>query len=172
MKKFIIPKGCHYSNFVPKLQLLEGCNYMQQGGNITFTDSCAYDIDEESCVNKLFGFSFGIFGVHKNSVRFGWTYNTELNAIFIWKYVYINGKLTKEKVFSCNIGEKHAYDIDAWRYHVKENKQYVFDIRFKIDGKKVAEAEIESNKWFALTLGPYFGGHTRAPHRIEILSDK
>lgn len=170
--KYIIPKYCHYSNFIPKLQLILNCNHLQQGGNITFTDSCRYEIEEKSCVNKLFGFSFGIFGVHKNSVRFGWTYNKELNEIFIWKYVYCDGKLDKEKIFSCNIGETHAYDIDTWQYYLKEEKKHVFDVRFKVDGKKIGETKLKSNKWFTLTLGPYFGGNTRAPHKICIMSSK
>lgn len=148
--------------------MLLNCNYLQQGGNITFTDSCRYEIEEKSCVNKLFGFSFGIFGVHKNSVRFGWTYNNELNNIFIWKYVYIDGKLKKEKISSCEIGETHAYDIDAFSYKSDKKGYTTYGVCFKIDGKKIAETKIDSNKWFAITLGPYFGGKTRAPHKIVI----
>jgi hypothetical protein len=60
---------------------------------------------EKSCVNKLFGFCFG-FGVHKNSARFGWTYNKETNKIDIWCYFYNDGKLTKKSVF------EFADDID------------------------------------------------------------
>ena len=173
MRIYKILKGWHYAkNFIPRLQLICNCNYIQQGGDMTFTDSCKYEIDEESCVNKLFGFSFGLFGVHKNSARFGWTYNSEMNEIFIWKYVYDNGKLTKEKIFSCNIGETHAYDIDAWTYDSDKKGYKTYGICFKIDGKKIAETKIESNKWFVLTLGPYFGGNTRAPHKICIMSSK
>ena len=61
---------------------MEGSNYFSQGANIIFADNCKYEIDEKSCVNKLYGFCLGLFGVHKNSIRFGWTYNKETDGLF------------------------------------------------------------------------------------------
>ena len=168
MKKFIIPKGCHYSNFLPKIFLTSGNASMTQSGEFTFTESCKYEISEESCVNKLFGFCFG-FGVHTNSIRFGWTYNSEMNQIFIWKYVYLNKKLHKEKIFACEIGEKHKYTLDIKR--VGSNNAYTFNVNFKIDTDIVADTNIVSGMCFITTLGPYFGGNTRAPHKMTILSE-
>ena len=171
MERFIIHKNCHYSNFIPRLFSIFGINYMQQGSAITFTESCKYRIKEKSCVNKLFGFSLGIFGVHKNSIRFGWTYDANLNKIIIWKYVYDNCKLLKEKVFSCNIGDTHKYYLDTWLYNGSDGK-YEYDKCLRIDGKVVSRIKLEEKNWFILTLGPYFGGKTRAPHKICIISNK
>lgn len=162
-KTYKIYKGCHYSNFFPKFLLPYESGIM--GNFIVFDDSCKYEIDEASCVNKLFGFCFG-FGVHKNSIRFGWTYNKETNNIYIWIYTYINGHLTKEKVFSCDVGESHFYRIE----YVRLNKTHgTYLVSMKIDDEYVLkELPVVSDSFFLTTLGPYFGGNTRAPHKIKI----
>ena len=147
---------------------MAGSNYFSQGGNIIFADNCKYEIDEKSCVNKLYGFCLGLFGVHKNSIRFGWTYNKETDNIDLWKYVYSDGKLTKKVIASCKTGEEHSYLIEGWICK-DENNDTVYDIRFRLDGNKIDTAIVKSNKWFAWTLGPYFGGNTKAPHKINIL---
>ena len=169
MKTYTIHKGCHYSNFIPRIQLISQVNHISQHGCIVFDESCKYEINEESCVNKLFGFCFG-FGVHKNSIRFGWTYNAPTNQIFIWKYFYIDGKLKKEKIFACEIGESHFYEILMDKAN---NDKDTYFITLKIDNQKVYPLDgeyikIQSNKCFITTLGPYFGGITRAPHTMKI----
>ena len=169
MKTYKIYKGCHYSNFFPRIQLISQVNKLLQSGNLVFDESCKYEIDESSCVNKLFGFCFG-FGVHKNSVRFGQTYNAPTNQIYIWKYFYIDGKLEKEKIFACEVGEPHSYEILVNKSYNAENKYF---ITLKIDNQKVYPVDnfyitIKSDKCFITTLGPYFGGNTRAPHTMKI----
>lgn len=96
MKKWTIFKWFHYSTFIPKIVSLKKCTHYINYYTIQFDDSCRYEINEPSCVNKLLGHSFHIFNVHKNSVRFGWTYNKESDNIIIWTYTYINGKLHKK----------------------------------------------------------------------------
>lgn len=92
MRKLFILKGFHYSTFTPRLFYSKN---FSRSVSVKFDRSCAYEIEEKSCVNKLWGISFGLFGVHKNSYRFGWTYNKEQDNITIWSYVYNNGKLNK-----------------------------------------------------------------------------
>lgn len=173
MKTYTIHKGCHYSNFFPRIQLLSGVTFFYQGGLIIFDESCKYEIDEASCVNKLFGFCFG-FGVHKNSIRFGWTYNAPTNQIYIWKYFYIDGKLEKEKIFACEIGEANYYEIAVNKSNNVKNEYYItLKINNEIysnDGEfeTGSKNKIYSKKCFITTLGPYFGGKTRAPHTMKI----
>ena len=155
MKTYTIRKGCHYSNFFPSFFRNTGIFSMSK--TIRFTESCRYEIDEPSCVNKLFGFCFG-FGVHRNSVRFGWTYDPNMRCIVIWQYVYSGKKLSKEKVFKCEIGEEHTYSIllngsDATLY---------------VNGHIVWSSNVFADSSFITTLGPYFGGNSRAPHCITI----
>ena len=163
MKKYTIFKGCHYSNFIPSFHCTK--DYAVFEGTYSFDENCKYQIDEDSCVNKLFGFCFGL-GVHKNSVRFGWSYNKPVNSIYIWSYYYKNGKLNKKKVFSCNTNEYHNYKIEVNRIS-KSLGNYTF--RLLVDNNVVLDfQELQSNKTFITTLGPYFGGHTRAPHKMII----
>ena len=171
MKTYKIYKWCHYSNFIPRIQLISQVTHQYQRGCIVFDESCKYEIAETSCVNKLFGFCFG-FGVHKNSVRFGWTYNAPTNQIYIWKYFYIDGKLEKEKIFACELGKAHFYEIEVEKDNNFPNKYF---ITLKIDNKTVfpnvgtyESMCIETHKCFITTLGPYFGGNTRAPHTMKI----
>ena len=159
MKKYRIFKGCHYSNFLPSFHKVQ--NDFGISTNVIFDESCKYEIDEKSCVNKLFGFCFG-FGVHKNSVRFGWTYNNEKNSIVIWKYIYSNKKLFKEKIYSCEIGMIHKYQL----YLIRQDSYY--KVGFYIDNQFVCSDKLKSDSCFITTLGPYFGGNTRAPHKITI----
>lgn len=166
-KEYIIRKGCHYSNFFPRI--LFTTDYAEQGCPVEFTESCAYDIDEASCVNKLFGFCFG-FGVHRNSARVGWTYNKETGMIDLWKYVYKDKELKKVKFHSVGIGETHDFKLC-----IKREKSAIPSIRwsylvdFMIDGKLYEYTTLYTNCCFVTTLGPYFGGNTRAPHDIMII---
>jgi hypothetical protein len=156
---YFVLKGCHYSNFIPNLFLVS--NFISQGYRVTFDESCKYEIEEESCVNKLFGFCFG-FGVHHNSVRFGWTYNKETNNVFIWKYIYLNGKLQKSKIFSCEIGSIHDYNLRAVRHG------NFYDVEFIIDNKVIDRCTVYRSCFFVTSLGLYFGGNSRAPHIIKV----
>ena len=161
MKTYTIPKFCHYSNFFPKFYCLNKPQ-IKLTWKVKFTESCKYEINEKSCVNKLFGFCFGL-GVHKNSLRFGWTYNKETNNIFIWHYDYSKGRLMKLKLYSCDINEEHEYKVILR----KQNNDYIGGL--VIDGNEESAMRFENiTSKFITTLGPYFGGETRAPHKIII----
>lgn len=169
IKKYTILKGWHYSNFIPSFKLIDDVTVFEH--KIAFDQSCKYEIDEPSCVNKLFGFCFG-FGVHQESIRFGWTYDKTLNEYTIWHYVYSDGELYKFpiKSFTAKGVMLQDYKIVLKR---RPNNTYImyrhaYDYTLYIDGTPLAEGRIKSNKLFLTTLGPYFGGHTRAPHKMVI----
>lgn len=163
MKHYTILKNLHYSTFIPKLCIFKDNFEISQV--CKFDESCKYIISEDSCVNKLFGFSFGLFGVHKNSIRYGWLYNNEENKFFIYRYCYIDGKLNKHIIFDCNVNEYHIYKISITKdlcgqYHIHfiidEIEKYTYKIN-KVTNKLL------------LTLGFYFGGNTRAPHTMKLM---
>ena len=112
-----IIKGFHYSTFFPKIYRFRSEN--KKSVQVKFDKSCAYKIDEKSCVNKLWGFSVGLFGVHKNSYRFGWTY--ENDKIIIWTYSYINGKLQKEMALLSMDG------YNDYKKGVQEDDRFLMD---------------------------------------------
>ena len=147
-----ILKGFHYSTFFPRIYRFRSEN--EKSIQVKFDKSCAYKISEKSCVNKLWGFSNGLFGVHKNSYRFGWTY--ENDKIIIWVYSYINGKLQKEKLTECEFDKEYQCSISI-------NDKVIFNFN-----GVTKEKELSSTKNFLLELCFYFGGKTRAPKNMKI----
>lgn len=167
MKTYTIHKGCHYSNFFPTLHFIS--NEMEFARSLQFTNSCKYHIDEASCVNKLFGFCFG-FGVHQDSVRFGWTYDTTQSKFVIWRYTYTEGVLVKHQMAWIEPNEYHDYKIKLIRKKTNSTiYRHAYDVKFFIDNKPYYVTTIQSNKLILWTLGPYFGGNTKAPHTMKIL---
>lgn len=144
-----IIKGFHYSTFIPRIY--KSCN--NKTVKIKFDKSCAYNIDEKSCVNKLWGFSVGLFGVHKNSYRFGWTY--EDDKIIIWTYCYINGKLHKKRLTECEFDKEYECSIELCD-----------KVILNFNGVKSEFPIYELRTLFE--LGFYFGGKTRSPHNMKI----
>jgi len=165
MKNYKILKWCHYAiNFFPRILTINDKKPIRRFEKfIEFTDSCRYEINEPSCVNKLFGFCFGLFGVHKNSARFGWTYNKETNLIDIWKYVYVDGDLIKRPAGSVQIGKKCWFQIECWDFSENE-----YRVVLRMNDMWVDSYWFKTKSHLLLTLGPYFGEHSRAPHRMHI----
>ena len=166
MKTYTILKGCHYSNFMPCFKFLN--EIIEFTGTFEFDKSCKYEINEKSCVNKLFGFCFG-FGVHKDSVRFGWTYNNDIEKILIWSYVYKNGKLHKHEIKHFDVETQHKYKIKVQRIEpIEQNKRHSYNIHLYIDDDLYDICKLSTNRLIITTLGPYFGGNTKAPHKMKI----
>ncbi len=165
MKSYFVNKNCHYSNFIPRISYVRNCNTIISSGTFIFTDSCRYDIEEKSCVNKLFGFSLGLFNVHKHSYRFGWTYNNEKDVIDIWVYYYNKGKLYKNKIYEAELNSPISLEINTYKDTEKKLITNYFIVGDKIFSVTVLN---DIKYWFLLTLGLYFGGKTRAPHKIEV----
>ena len=166
-KRYSIRSWCHYSNFIPSLHRgYPGLGFYSTMGTFYFDGSCRYEVDESCCVNKLFGFSFGLFGVHKNSVRFGWTYDKSEDKIAIWSYVYADGKLHKKKICTVDISEFVQFEIMVDKFGayftVDNDLKYIF--RHTFDSSLFDR--------YLLDLGPYFGGKSRAPHEIVIFNKK
>lgn len=165
IKTYTILKGCHYSNFIPCLKFID--DEMKFQSIYSFDKSCAYSISEKSCVNKLFGFCFG-FGVHEDSVRFGWTYNEDIDKIVIWKYIYDKGILHKHNLCNISLNTEHTFTIKLRRAGAAENYRFMYVVDLYIDGYLYDVHTLSSNKLILTTLGPYFGGNTRAPHKMKI----
>ncbi len=150
--RLCILKGCHYSTFLPKFHKATN---LKKSVSVSFNENCLYKIDEKSCVNKLWGFACNL-GIHKNSFRFGWT--SDGNLIYIWIYVYINGILTKQKIGSCCVNTQQVLSIE-----IKENR-----VIFQINEKIVNIISLKVCPIFFTELGFYFGGNSKAPHKMWI----
>lgn len=162
--KLIIFKGFHYSTFLPRIYRIKKYDNISKSVKVIFDESCKYDIEEKSCVNKLWGFSMGLFGVHKDSYRFGWTYNKETNKIDIWNYIYINKKLYKHIISSCDFNKEYEFSL-----YIKELCPELWNVKLYKDGEMLSAMDIPTdNKRTLLELGFYFGGNTRSPHKMCI----
>lgn len=157
-----IKKNTHAPFRVPSFLLEQ----QRIAARVTFTDSCRYNIgiQDQADVNKLFG--IGYFpSHHKNSVRFGWRYVIELDAIEIMAYWYVKGERKFNHICFVSIDKEHLYIINALTLgHILD----VYD-NTKIVGNFVIGDVSARN--IGYLLRPYFGGNQKAPHDIEIKID-
>lgn len=152
MMKLFILKKCHYSTFLPKFHRFKD---KKKSIIVSFNKSCLYETEEESCVNKLWGFACG-FGVHKNSFRFGWS--AVGDKIQMWIYTYTNGKLNKQKVMLCDLDTKYKFSLEIKGH----------EVLFYINDQLLKIKSLKCNPRFLTELGFYFGGKSRAPHKMWI----
>ena len=126
---------------------------------VIFTNTCKYILDngDQEDWNKLFGFCFGIFGIHTNSARFAWRYSPDTGMIEIAVYCYQDGIRTYTTVSKIKIGEPVWLEI----------KRNYSTISFLVDLNCIHHITLASNKP-AFGCGLYFGGNRRATQNITI----
>lgn len=171
-KKHIIFKGFRRPWPFRIIGLQSQEDYMMRK-SFTFTESCRYDLnsDDQYDWNKLYGASFGLFGIHKNSVRFVWRYNKTTDKIDIAAYWYLNGERCWYELCSVEIGKRFNFKITF----LKNSTVFSPDVVFTVldDYVPIAkyylsidEKTFEKDRY---CCGIYFGGNRRAPQRIEII---
>lgn len=129
---------------------------------VMFDSSCKYFIDGEDMqdINKLFG--IGYFpNHHKDSARFGWRYNENLNKIELFAYCYVNGKRISEFITTVPFNQFYVLQINI------TSTFYSFIV--KKDGFEVTtQVQHNNSKKFGYPLGIFFGGNQPAPKTITI----
>lgn len=163
--KRTIYKGMHYSYWPGKIYWADKIDVLNTHWEVKFDENCLYEIEEKSCVNKLFGYSFGLFGVHEESIRIGWA--AEGEEIVLYSYIYTKGKLHKKKIYTCKPGV--AYQINL----TLNNLGNKWDATIRITDPELQQTkmfwcEFEVMFKFLMSLGIYFGGNSRAPHTMNI----
>lgn len=133
---------------------------------LVFDETCRYHLDNNDQYdwNKLYGWSFGIDGIHQNSIRFVWRYNENEDLIEIAPYAYINGERiypNQNQIAKVKIGELISTQISVLDNKVKtkiiEPNPMISDFIFEDCHEKVL-----FGCWF------YFGGNNKAPQKIKI----
>lgn len=166
MTKYTILKGWHYAFFL--FRRLLGWSWDKKKFVISFklSKECWYPgPDENHSLNKLTGLSFGLFGVHKNSVRLTWIPKFDQQGKFeIYGYIYdptINGHSSK---YFCDVDAENTYtcalDIDEG--------EYIFEMC------DVAICEMENateDSRIQKLCYPYFGGEMKAPQTMQIWAE-
>jgi hypothetical protein len=161
MNNVTIKKGTHAPFRIPKV--IPG-KYHQYSHYIVFTESCRYDLknEDQADINKLFG--IGYFpNHHENSVRFGWRYITDLDAMEIMAYWYTNKERKWNHVCFVSIEKVYQYILNiTGNFHtlsVYDGTSPVGDFTIYDDVKPMS---------FGYLLRPYFGGNRKAPHNMTI----
>lgn len=132
-----------------------------------FTDSCKYNLGNEDQLdwNKLYGVSFGIFGIHKNSVRFAWRYNLVTHKIEIGAYWYLDGFRNYHKLCDVEINDiinfKLTFLHDSVVFTVLDDLTTIGKYVLYLNENVLRKQKFE--------CGIYFGGNRRAPQEIEIV---
>ena len=126
--------------------------------DVTFTESCRYDISaEQADINKLFGIGY-LPHHHDNSVRFGWRYLDKVDMVEILAYWYDNGVRGWWHLCAVEIGKQWRYDLTIGQSNHS----------LHVVGKSVPYIVPVQPRRVGYLLQPYFGGNMTAPHDIEI----
>lgn len=161
----VIKKGTHYARPLQLFKKLLGirfCREREMTCVVRFDKSCKYKIyQDQSDINKLFGFSLGMH--HKNSIRVGWRW---LNGnLELCSYIYENGVRLKEKVL-CNCDFVREYKIDV--HLVVVDGMYRVYIYVNGTMKHRQHLATKVKKYVSYPLSLYFGGNCTAPHDMNI----
>jgi hypothetical protein len=151
MKKYKINKGRH-KPFGIHFKRYNGGDLVIFG---KFDLSCWHYPDDipASGKNKLSGITYGINGVHKNSIRLAWQPDKQQNQINLFIYYYNKGVRYISPVGSVNVGDKFMIRI----LFAKDS----FKVRFGYFEKKYKFAFPKTSiKYFNF---PYFGGKSKTP---------
>ncbi len=153
---FLFPMGC----------LMTGAHYTIHR-RVKFHSNCAYDLknDKQKDWNKLFGVSFGLLGIHKNSARFGWRYNKDTQLIELCTIVYKDGFPERRHIE----GEDLPLDqwVDMWIYYAMQPDGNIY-IDFRVNGRTVNPEFVNTGAMMYFGCDLYFGGTSRAPHRMTV----
>lgn len=177
MKQKIILKGFHRPlSLVPPFMH----NIVGPGKNTidvriyVFTESCRYILGngDQMDWNKLYGYCYGIDGIHKFSGRIVWRYNPNTDKIELAAYCYENGVRLYQLLGEVDINQKVLLCVEVVDNEIKMSLvgKYTDDqldqtVRktFKIDfDKKLMDK-------FKFSCDLYFGGNRMAPQNIKIL---
>lgn len=135
---------------------------------VKFNPNCAYDLgnEDQKDWNKVFGVCFGARGIHKNSLRFGWRWNTQKQKIELCTIVYRedHDKPSREEI------KDFELDLNQW---VDLDLNFTVDIactfyNFTVNGRTVLYGAMPTpNVVMFYGCGFYFGGNCRSPHKMS-----
>lgn len=143
-------EGNHYRNISTSAQKF----------TVRFDSSAIYrtaDPQNQSDINKLFGFSDNNAAHHQYSARFGWRWSNQ--ALRLFAYVYNDGVVSSQELttVSFNTDIHCTIKVSGNKYEFLVNES-IFEMSRKA----------ETDKAVGYQLYPYFGGDETAPHDITI----
>lgn len=129
----------------------------------SFGSNCAYDLphNEHLQLNKLVGFAKWHHHIESSRIAFRW--NKETNKMDLFVYPYFKRKRLLDKylkpVASVRLNEKFVVKMFISKT----------DYTIYINSNQVGVTPSKYKSYIGYTCGPYFGGETKAPHRMDII---
>ena len=145
-----VPAGQHESNF-PLIKQGTENHFIP-----VFNESAIYEIEGENQWdwNKLYGLMPKADDVHKNSARWVWRWNPNLQQIDYGVYTYVNGERIMEYAFSLPID----YQVELYVGYDKRNKIWKYESLDPWFQSYVHCPRFDTkNMWW---LGLYIGGNS------------
>ena len=128
-----------------------------------FDDNCWY-INPTSSINKLYGISYGIIGIHKNSIRIGWIPDKDKNRIKLYYYGYENESDHIGKHIAI-IDTNVEYKINMFLYIINgEPMKLCITLNNTSIYDDICKVKIN---WLGFGCKPYFGGNNTAPNKMS-----
>jgi len=154
---YIIPKGQHYSTNSSYKPI---SNLSSQVFLVQFDTSAKYSTtnpNNQSDINKLYGFSDNNNSHHAFSARIGWRWLN--NKLELLGYVYNDSIMSYRLIGDYSINTELRCEIQV------KNSQYLFSV----NGNSISLPRNSlAPTAFGYQLYPYFGGDETAPHDIKI----
>lgn len=157
-----IPKGKHRGR-PPRLALWWNKTTIRR--RVSFDHSCKYNLggEDQMDTNKLFGIWY-LWSPHKDSARFGWRWDLDLQKFVLAAYCYVQGQRIITDL--CSVVAHRDYlctiQVNPDFYH--------FTVEQSDNGLQLASYSIP--KWHSKKIGfplwVYFGGNQKAPHEMHI----
>lgn len=154
--KYTIEKGAQYCD----QNGFKNVQYDTLSFKVKFDSSAIYQTvnpNNQTDINKLFGFSDNNAAHHDFSARFGWNWSN--NALRLFGYIYNNGVMSFKELGQIAIGTENNCVLKV------SGDTYIFTL----NGQSVTMPRASTTaKGQGYKLYPYFGGDETAPHNIEI----
>lgn len=167
MKKYTILKGWHYAFFL--FGRLFGWHYNKKKFviNFNFSKDCCWAPPRDQNdydLNKLYGLTFGLFSIHKSSVRLTWVPNFNKgweDYISLYGYTYDPSFSGHQSKYLCDVKVDTDYSCNI---SITDDK-YIFDMTSL--GIKI-EMDKTSNKKLEKEIYPYVGGNNTAIQKMNV----
>ena len=145
------------NNIIPTIKGIDNLSPIRFKCTYLFDESCK-DLKHSDWLNKMFGFGYGF----KNYLSLNWTYNKEMNRIYIQykaRHEYNNTEYIKQ-IYGCDFGESHDFKIEIERavtaytsIHTGKDYPYVDKVKIMVDDKCVATEEFRSRTKLVFITG-------------------
>jgi len=190
MKRYTVRKNKHRFKlwgWLPILPVLKN-NLERVSWRVRFEDNCAYTLPgaDQYDWNKGGGVSFDRWTNHTDAAMWGWRYNPETGNVELTAYCHIDGNrpflystlysqkhegVKGEVCLECKPGDTVRIVLGIDRAIIEGRRAFHYDFAFMVEGSGESwpvGVGFNHTKTRTRTIGLWFGGNRKAPHRMDI----